>query len=507
MRLTKLGRLIAIAALASFPALGEETATLEETVGPSLHISASSHTLFSNQKDEFDPNLSATNTLRHEGNVRAQFGKFQGELTFNNRFLISSPESDTDPFAVLKQDYIQIEKKALAATFGDFQVTLGDSYQELGRGIALSLNRNAPFGLDNTLEGVSLKYRPRGTDLMAFAGRINTWDLPLAVNAVDNPLIDREMVLGGGSANLNLGESAKFGVHGFYALTRPLEKTRYDRSFKTLGSSIAVDGINGSVDFYGEANLLIATRTANAGEFELPRGTATYGSLSWTPDSWNVKIELKDYRDYHFYFRRPPTLEEDIVETLNIDDVTAVRTLVEHRIPDTKTSFLTSFMAGEDRLLETKIHHLVGGSKFQAGPTSWEARAGYRWHPEKARLIHGYLKSKIKTFPGQSLELGYRKQISDTDLDLFPTRDDRNYFDVTYNLNERFSIGGGFEYVPSNGDDVGTKFFNGNVAYKTGNFNGRAFLGKTSGGPQCAGGVCRQVPSYEGVLLDLTVSF
>lgn len=490
-----------LVAFLSVTGRSEDTTTLEEKVSVPVSVSGSMHFLFSNQKDEFDATLPATNILRHEGQVRAEVGPFLGEMTFNNKFHIRPVEETAN-------DDFFVEKKTVTGNFGAVQVVVGDSYQELGRGVALSLNRNLPFGLDNTLEGISVKYRPKAADLQAFGGRVNVWDVPLALNPVENPLSDREMLLAGGSGTLDVTPATKFGVHGFYALTRDLEKTRYDRSFRTLGMSLSQEGIGGAVDFYGESNRLYSTRTAKSGEFDLPIGYGTYGSLSWSPGPIKAKVEVKDYRDYHFDFRRAPTLEEDVVETTNTDEVTAVRSQVEVLFPEAKTSLLGSFLAGEDRLAMSRIHHAVFGTKFTLlNVTSWEARAGYRWLPNKAQLMHASLKTKIKTFAGQSLELGARKQITDTDLDIFPTRDDRNYFDVTYNLNERFSIGGGFELIPTNLEEAGTHFFNGSITYRSGNLNGRAFVGRTSGGPQCSGGVCRIIPPFSGAMVDMAVSF
>jgi hypothetical protein len=75
-----------------------------------------------------------------------------------------------------------------------------------------------------------------------------------------------------------------------------------------------------------------------------------------------------------------------------------------------------------------------------------------------------------------------------------------------YTFSERWSATMGYEYIP-----VGTPgtqhYVNVGGNYHDGPFQAKAFVGKTSGGSLCSGGVCLPVPAYTGAYVETIYTF
>lgn len=477
------------------PAVFAEEIT--ETATP-VTVTASDHLIFSNAEDPNDNTVPRTSAFMNEAKVGAEYDVYSLGISFSNRYTPDGDQAYNKPFL--------LEKKTAALKTSDWDVRLGDSYQELGRGLALSLYRDPVFGVDTTLEGASVRYNAGGLDATVFGGRLNAWRAPVAINPLETSLNQNEFRIVGTSVTGQVSPDTKLGGHYLFSANRPLNSPDINRNYHTVGALAAADAIVENVDVYLESNALL-TRTFGDVATDVPNGYATYGSVAWSPAPYKAKLEVKDYRQFGYEFRRPPTLEEDIIESINISDVSAARLYGEHRNPETRTTFHSSYLLGRDRLLGGDIHHGVAGVKFIAMEIGFEVKAGYRTMPGKSNLTHGDLKGKIKTFKGQSLELGYRKRYGNLNLDFLPAVNDRNLFDLTYTFSEEWNVGLGYEYIPSFSEEMGRNFYNAGFNYKTGSLISRAFVGRTSGGTMCSGGVCRAVPPYTGALVDATYSF
>lgn len=473
----------------------------EETSSVSnVSIGVTDHAIFSNAEDSTTPGGPKTSQLMHEAAVRAEYARYRFGIQFTNRYV----PGDRDRSKAFK-----LEKQTVAYEGDDWDVKLGDSYQELGRGIALSLYRDPVFGLDTTVRGAAASYRPSGWSVGVFGGQVNALKFPVAISPTETSLTRNDLALIGASASVQVAPSTKVGQHYLFAANKPLDSKRYNKMFHTVGASIDQEGVWEDADLYLESNALF-TRTLGDAAQTLPTGYGSYGSISWSPTPWKTKLEVKDYRKYGFEFRRPPTLEEDIIESVNISEVSASRLYAEHRLGETgSSSVFGSYLVGQDRLVGSSIHHGVIGTRFHPwNRTEIELKGGYRTLPGKTNLSHAAIKGKWKTFPGQMVELGFRKQFSNLNLETAePIEEDRNIYELGYTFSENVSTSVGYEYIPTNFDEVGTHFANAGATYKMGNLVARGFVGKTSGGTVCSGGVCRQVPPYTGALVETTLSF
>jgi hypothetical protein len=461
-----------------------------------VKLHATEHFLFSNTTDFVDPTLPRTSLLMNEGRVRAEYQQFSFGIHYSNRFTPDGNPLPNRPFV--------LEKKALTFENKNWTLVLGDSHQELGRGIALSLFRDDVFGLANTVEGASARFTSSSgaTEVGGFAGRLRSLQAPVALIPWQNPLEDREVWMASTSGKARVAEDSYIGGHYLLTLARPLQSTQFDKRWHTTGGSVSSEGILPDVDVYAESNVL-SSQNAVDGSNLRPQGYGTFASVTYSPLPWKFQVDGKDYRGYYFDFQRPPSLEEDIVQSLNNQDMSIGRLTVS------RNGIASSFSVGQDRVAKAPMRHFVlRGVANGPARTVWVARAGYRWLAGENSISHANLSVKIPTFAGQTLELGYRKLLSNLNLSFFPTTDDRNYFDVSYSFSDDWSMNFGYEYLPTNSDENGQHYFNGGtrVAFSS-DLQARAFIGKTSGGPQCSGGICRTVPPYTGGMLDVSYVF
>jgi hypothetical protein len=487
-----------LAALILTPAVWASTESLEieSSFRFPVKLHASEHFLFSHTSDFVDPTLPKTSSLMNEGRVRAEYDRFNFGVHFSNRFT-----PDGNP--ALNRAFV-LEKKALSFESRNWTVTLGDSHQELGRGIALSLFRDEVFGLDNTVEGAAVRFTSNKgeIDTGMFAGRVRSLQAPVALLPFDNPLIDREVWLAALHAKARVAIDTHVGAHYLLTLNRPQLSPSFDKRWHTVGASFASDGILENVDVSVESNVLSSQNAADGSALR-PTGYGTVAGVSYSPLPWKFQLEGKDYRGFNYEFQRPPSLEEDIVASLNNQDMSIARLSVWHN------QSRLGFSMGDDRVAKTSMRHVVAQT-LQNGPwdTVWVARAGYRWLTGQADLIHANISVKVPTGGGQSMEWGYRRLFSNSAINFLPTQEDRNYYDFTYTFSDKWNVGIGYEFMPTNPREIGKHYLNAStrVAF-SGALQARAFVGQTSGGPQCSGGICRTVPAYTGGMLDVNYVF
>lgn len=493
-------KIICLLAL-SGPLMAAET-SLEQGISSPFTWSVSDHALATSEKDPGDPEAPAINILNHQTTLGSGWGNLSAQLAFSNRI-----SQNSDP---LLNRPIILDKKTLAGDWENWEVRLGDSHQEFGRGIALALFNNPAFGVDNTLEGASVHFRSETLSVLGLAGRVNALQAPVAINPVDSLMTDREVRIAGGAITAN--PISNIQVTGrFHTTESQPDGKAVNKKYQTYGLGLESRDVLPGLDAYAETNWMDwEAATSSKGFKKKPRGYASFAALTYSDLAFKTKLEAKDYRQFVYDFQRPPTLEEEIVLATNNSDVSAARWSVEGRFGEDRASSVgASYLRGEDRELKTSIHHPLVFSKVKWSPGfEMEARGGYRWMPEKNNLAHGSLKGKIKTAKGQYVEIELRKQLlNQAILSPIPIREERNAVLTTYTFSESFNVGFGYEYMPTNIPELGNHFVNGSATYKTGMLTARGFVGQTSGGTQCASGVCRQVPPYTGAYLETQLAF
>ena len=468
--------------------------------------SITDHALFTNAKDPGDPDVPAVNQVSHQTSLAGELGPFGASVIFSNQFTLPTVDVETP---INNRNFL-LDKKTLVGDWENWEIRLGDSYQEFGRGIALSLFSNPAFGVDNTLEGGALKYRNSHLEVGAFGGRVNVLQAPVAINPVDTLMSGREVLMAGGAVTGKVAEQTKVSAHYHTTINRPLNK-EINKRYQTVGVSLDSKEILPGVDTYFESNAMDWEASSfGKGMQPKPRGFASFASLSYTDLALRTKLEVKDYRNFLYEFQRPPTLEDELVLATNNSNVSAGRLVLESRLGEERSSSVgVSYLMGQDRELNVPVYHPLVFSKLKFNPSlELELRGGYRWMPTKNNLAHASLKTKLKTFKRQYFELELRRQnLNQAISSPLPIEEERNVAMATYTFSENFNVGLGYEYMPTNIPELGNHFMNGSATYKTGAVTARGFIGKTSGGTQCSSGVCRQVPAYTGAYLETSVTF
>lgn len=484
-------------------AVGTTAGWAEEIVGnlgdPGVSVGVADHLIVSGERVEGDNGQVTDGVFLHEADVTAEYEKFRVGIKFSNSLIPDTSDDRYRPF--------NLEKKLARLRLDQWDIAAGDTHHELGKGLALSLYNDPAFGVNNTLEGASIRYTPRNVQVGAFGGRINSLTAPVAINPVGNTLIGRDVWLAGGAIQGNLSDTYRLGTHYFAAFNKPNGQD-FDKRWQTLGAYVERRGLMDGLSFYAESNVLLSTRLSDEGDVNQPNAYATYASMDYFPMPWRFTVEVKDYRNYRFEFRRAPALEYDLVETLNTEDVSATRLAIERRFFGLQGRGRLSHLVGEDRIKDGIFHHTVATSELPGpGRSKLQLQSGYRWMTGKENMIHAGVSAKLPTYGPQSIELGVRRQLMRQNLDFLPTERDLTNVDVTYNFSSKFNLSVGYEYLPTNDPIDGAHFANAGANLKLGQLASRAFVGQTSGGTQCSGGVCRNVPPFTGAMLESTYRF
>lgn len=460
---------------------------------------ATEHILFSNRRDPVDPS-SASSFIVNEGIIKGEYGIYAAKFHFSNQLPFSNAGKGI-PFT--------FEKASIDAEWKELTLKLGDSYQEIGKGIVLSLDRNEAFGLDNTLQGGYLRYHVKGFEVSGMGGRINSLKNSVAVNPIPTSLAKRDVFLVASSTKVDVWKRGKLGAQVMSALQLPHYSKSFDRQWLTYGTIIEQQEVFENVDFYFEGNRSNSQYLFENLSQDAPSGRANYCAITYSQSPWKIKFEAKDYENQTFDFTKGPSLEEDFVEVTNTTNVSAGRFSAEKRINNNNGFVRESLLVGYDRLQERPFYHPVTSIKLESEGirrSEVEFRGGYRWMNERNNLIHGSINTKLRTGKGESLELGILKLKWRQKLNIIPIDDDRNIFSTGYNFNEHLYLGLGYEFVPSNNMALGHHFFNVSGIYRSNDLTAKAFIGQTSGGTSCSSGVCRQIPPFSGLSLEAVYS-
>ena len=221
IRLTAAATLLVVLLLPQIAFAESETVvpvnTVEAVMETPFSFRFSDHALVASRRDPEDATIPDENTLLHENQLEAAYGNVSASMTFTNQIALESGSDRTKAFV--------LEKKRTTWKPGSFELTAGDAYQQLGRGIALATYRDPVFGLDTTIEGGHVHFKSDSWDVNAFAGRLNAYSIPVAVNPVSNPLVNRIATIAAAAAAFDTG-LGRVGAH--LASTRSVALCRWN---------------------------------------------------------------------------------------------------------------------------------------------------------------------------------------------------------------------------------------------------------------------------------------
>jgi hypothetical protein len=427
-------------------------------------------------------------------------------------------------------------------------LVLGDHYAQFGRGIVLNVLKNDEFGLDTTIQGEKLSVDTDYVSFRGLAGTINPGDpirfVPDQAKSADPEWKDHDVVWGG-EAVVSWPGKASAGARYVGAILRTDQdgaaaEVEQDDSRSLFGVSLEFPDIFGVGNFYAEyAWMGILDRKHGGVEDISSEGRALYVAMSFFGEGVDFLLEGKDYFRATFPYGEGPSLETQkvVFELPKYEDESGLRARLGYRVPvadlyvflnylHTKTHRIVPpdlkghYDEGNKYDWADKIQHLYGGvEKDFPSAARIEAGGGYR-KEELGRWIHAELFGSLPVLPRHSIEADVTwRQFQGTGL-FEDTMYGSEYFSIGYAWSPYLSITGTYEH--SNEPLAGST----GESEVGGNRDPRedfpaievkvkpvkdvivdVFWGSTKGGLRCSGGICRQVPSFSGLKIEVAAQF
>jgi len=418
------------------------------------------------------------------------------------------------PSAAYRSD-VRLERASVQLPLGELLLTAGDSYQQLGRGIVLSMRKADEVSLDIALRGAAARYRGARQEARWFAGVANAVNLdPVSQKHIE----DADDFLAGSAYELRPVDWLALGAHALYAQPeeRLLEHS-LDRSY-SAGLYAELPDLFGLVSLYAEVD---AQQRLLAGE----PGMGSGGTLSadFRADDTGLLLEglfLEEFEQRgsrnsalqsRFDYNRPPTLERLQEEVLNNRDVVGGRLRVEHYLaPLDLLLFVNAMIRLNERDAPSELRqgHAYGGAEwyFQSGASRLAASGGYRDEQQTNGRTH---KTMVHA-EGEYLQaLGEGLSLHLSTLNELRSLNDADYVRGSSFAGLEWSYWGSltFELGYDNQNpvpEVRKFFFAGVLSVEViEEVKLRATAGTRRGGIKCIAGVCREFPPFAGVAGEL----
>ncbi len=254
--------------------------------------------------------------------------------------------------------YLLPEKLFLRYRARRFKAEVGDSYINIGRGIALSMVKRPEIDQDTSLRGVKLSLSTDPTDWTLFGGWANAQNI--SVISINRSLIipSHELVFGTAGLIRPTGW-LELGLHGVgTTFERPPEdgERRAGDHLTLLGEPVQMGTFGasarfpslGPVDWYTEADLFLYGRDPD-GEFaviddegadaELRRGYAIYSGAQVFGSTLTFLAEVKRYHNH---------LQQNALSGVTENGITAAPTLELEEViqPDSQHAVTSNDMTG-----------------------------------------------------------------------------------------------------------------------------------------------------------------
>ncbi len=483
---------------------------------------------------------------------------------FANRYILDGTlyherQLYTDLVSPFPDAAFQMEKVTAVGRARAGTVTLGDSYESFGRGIAVNINKNTDIDVDTSIRGVSGLLHAGKIDLTAFTGITNPQQI-----ALENPNIGlhlgRNHAITGARADIFGLGPVNLGAHGvIYQFARAEDPTMnalttYDQPIDTAVGGATVEALGvGGVDYFVEGDYFdyIATDLAAKSGGEVYVSGAAYPGVVTLLVEGKVQKNTEILNTFatpdNYEFAAGPTLEyervitEDSTAAVNSNDLEGARARADFRLgagADTLTPYISEavFHDGETGGLHfnatpENITHTVAGVTWAHGDSHLILNGGFRLDRREPgadgtdygadRLAHldatltvpiaGPVSVEIAP-SGQAFHWGKNAQQQTDYLDFSGTlavKVGGHWVALLYNdytSNPLVTSVGNLQFL---GGDLGNDEYGAvEVQYKpTDSFTLKAFYGAYRAGIRCAGGQCRQLPGFNGAKLSATASF
>jgi len=468
-------------------------------------------------------------------NITAQKGDFLYGLRYDVEAYFEKEEYSLK--YVPEKFFFQIDKR-----YWDLRV--GDFYSSLGKGLVLAVLKNDPFGEDQTIQGAIANFKSDYFTFRALGGLVNESDSldfqPERAQHGEKEYEDRDLLFGGG---LTTGHPTYFVIGGNYI--RGELKVPEDVEFPQYEAEDTVSLISGTIaspdfiygSFFGEyAWLVFEDRKEIIDDVEY-EGRGAYSTLSLFYGPVTLLAEYQDYYRFDFDYHEAPNLEYTktaFSHAPRTDDIIGYKFSLDFVVPKIDTILYGAYFnsqthqdaqfpeslkdhySGENYM--DWIEHGYGGFEQTFSNTAFIFGAGgYREIPE-GRWAHGELDAGMPIVSHHQISASFHgKHFSG-----FKEFGDE-YSSWKYILEYAFSpwmiitavyessdepLSGGFGEEAGKEEEKDTNFYSGQVTVEPHEkVRLTLFYGREKGGLQCAGGVCRTVPPFEGGRMDVQLRF
>jgi hypothetical protein len=219
-------------------------------------------------------------------------------LRGNNFFKQSPNDTFADPKFNVYRKYVQYNSKNLEITAGDF-------YARLGRGLVLSVLKNEEVLRERTILGGDIHYNQGRLDWRVLVGRIK------------DETQEEEWTVAGGEVTLEYAKNHRAGVHFSYiddVNTWSSLGKRYTYSVSLQGSKLFKN-----ISYYTELAVL------DYRDIPKDTGYGMFSNITYNKSHVTCFLEFKRYKGFNNEMNNPPSADRADDEASSINDTTGLR--------------------------------------------------------------------------------------------------------------------------------------------------------------------------------------
>ena len=440
--------------------------------------------------------------------VAGGYGALRASVRLDGTLLTVNGAPDRD---------LRAEKLSLGATLGRVRLLAGDGYAAFGHGLTLSVRKVDPIGLDTTVRGGRVDVALGGFGATALAGVFNPQNTdPIELRTLPDPqdrvagLELRERV----SPTLSLSQSA--------VASRLRGAAPDGADVDCLAVGVAADARGARAR--GAFDAVVLSRRGLAAGGVRETGHGLYASASVDLGAWTPLIEAKWYRRLGigrkvptFAYSEAPTLEREDQLPPSDSDAAGGRLRLEWR-SSARTTAHANVVAyrystdGSDPIHGGWVAHAYAGVDYRSGSGAQASGSlGYRQETlpdgsDKLELIQGVVDASVPLGRNLALTGRWDHRFETKWLFLGPRSFvvGYPYLGVSWKGRVVVSYLSGYSTEAPEARPVYYPGVEAKVTFR--NYGDvRLFAGRLAGGRVCVSGVCREVPPFQGVRLDLAL--
>ncbi|MEO1230961.1 MAG: DUF6029 family protein [Myxococcota bacterium] len=531
----------------------------EECAGDSVCFEGTCRSL----NRQYDPSGENFGDLVTTVGGTARWEAFVATARIDTAVYVSAPEAAPDASSFIAdrleeryENQIQAEYFSLAYSDKNVELTLGDYYVTLGRGLVLGVRIADSVGVDNKLRGAEGKFHVGPVDLHAFGGFLNIKNYEPGTGFAYE---DTNDFIGGGRAELALGKIARIGAHAAYIQTPVIDLNQTE--FLNIGATLELPRPVKWASFYAEVARIDRNRYIGLSRqlFE-QNGIGIYSNLNLYFGPLTLLLEGKIYdnmvsilpgdatsalaqrRQNINRLSEPPTAERFGATILTNQTVFGGRLRADWAITPKIVPYVSygHYNDGGCGLFGQAGEGSAGGA--ECDDTQSDGVDGIP-PPTPKSFINAIFAGLRWRWSGGDLsaEAGYRGQFFFGDQTTSPSTLAQEESHATADVHQRF---GDFNLelflLGKTLTQIGNEWVEGRVAFTTGHDDGwsvtgayeyttispnsrehypslsgqvqlaqgvliRALIGGERPGLKCSGGACRFFPGFEGARLELNL--